>query len=898
MRLFFYLKYALRNLWRSRRWSAFAVFSVAAGVATMVALRSLGLSIGDSLTADARSANKGDITLSTRNERMFSALTAADDNSANFTDTTLRRLEVWTAERGGTLTEYRFNSGAQLTKVGSVTAGRPQFINAFYIDPVEYPVTGTIFAEDPAGVPLGELFSGEGNEVVIARSLADREDIRVGDIVRVSGSEGEFVVRGIVPTASQAGLYTLFSREFLSVFFGFAYFDRQAVQGVIATNLGVNRVSIVFPEDTADSLVSEYGRDVWNILGSDTRRSYQVQEVGVLRDRLTIGADVIGRLIVVLGLGAMLLGGVGIINTMLVLVRRRTEEIAALKTFGLKGRQVAAMFLAESFWIGLFGSLLGGVGGIVLSVLGNRFGADFIQQPLTFRIYPEAIIFGAALGLVVSMVFGLLPVLSAAKVRPAVILRPNESVNLTAGCFPRLLTILFLVFVLGWIAGEILPVPISDWLPGDVNLPYQTFGIVGVAVTLLILFLLACLMWVLVWLISKIPAFGSVDLQLALRNLTTRRMRTAITLLALSAGMFALSSITFYGESARVVLQFTMSEFLGGNVLIFPVLPQEIARPLIDSRLDSLEGVESRSRLMNYSGYISEVNGGSSFELDVRPGIAVRDTDDPAWQIDGVTQGRTITNADRGRPVAVYQVSQFDPDAVSPFKVGDKVTINTFGRSERVTVEIVGIAESGASLVFDIDSFGGALHIAPGVLSPYGADFTFTLARVSDEKLNEVLVSLSSLPLVLTFDISFFDGILTRLITQFSALPLLVGILSLGAAAVITANTVALATLERRRQVGVLRAIGLKSGRALRVLVIENVIVSLLGAILGIGLSAIGVLIVSRLSFGGQGFLIPPNAVPIAVLLVIVAVLIGLFATLASGSVAVRERVMNTLRYE
>lgn len=124
MRLWFYLNYALRNLWRSRRWSAFAVFSVAAGVATMVALRSLGLSIGDSLTADARSANKGDITISTRNERIFSALTAADDNSNNFSDDMLRRLAVWTADRGGTLTGYRFNSGAQLTKVGAVTAGR------------------------------------------------------------------------------------------------------------------------------------------------------------------------------------------------------------------------------------------------------------------------------------------------------------------------------------------------------------------------------------------------------------------------------------------------------------------------------------------------------------------------------------------------------------------------------------------------------------------------------------------------------------------------------------------------------------------------------------------------------------------------------------------------------
>ena len=45
-------------------------------------------------------------------------------------------------------------------------------------------------------------------------------------------------------------------------------------------------------------------------------------------------ADLLGRFIVVMGLGALLIGGVGIINTMLVMVGRRTEEIAALKTFG------------------------------------------------------------------------------------------------------------------------------------------------------------------------------------------------------------------------------------------------------------------------------------------------------------------------------------------------------------------------------------------------------------------------------------------------------------------------------------------------------------------------------------------------------------------------------------
>ena len=57
----FYLQYAFRNLWRNRRWSTFAIFSVAAGVATVVALRSLGLAIGDSLTSNVRSSNHGDM---------------------------------------------------------------------------------------------------------------------------------------------------------------------------------------------------------------------------------------------------------------------------------------------------------------------------------------------------------------------------------------------------------------------------------------------------------------------------------------------------------------------------------------------------------------------------------------------------------------------------------------------------------------------------------------------------------------------------------------------------------------------------------------------------------------------------------------------------------------------
>jgi ABC-type antimicrobial peptide transport system permease subunit len=71
----------------------------------------------------------------------------------------------------------------------------------------------------------------------------------------------------------------------------------------------------------------------------------------------------LGDFIVVMGLGALLIGGVGIMNTMLVLVRRRTSEIAALKTFGLKGGQIGWLFFAESVLLGLIGS---GVGSMIL----------------------------------------------------------------------------------------------------------------------------------------------------------------------------------------------------------------------------------------------------------------------------------------------------------------------------------------------------------------------------------------------------------------------------------------------------------------------------------------------------------------------------------------------------
>lgn len=889
-RFAFYLRYAWRNLRRSARWTTFAVFCIAAGVATVVALRALGLAIGDSLVDNVRSNNHGDITFSlTSTSNPLAGISPFGSVDETYSPFELERVNDWAREYNATVAYYSRVSNIQLAPIGTTTAGRPQFISTFLIDPQTFPPTGDIFAQEPAGVPLNALFTGE-RQVVISRNLADQSAIRVGDRVRVSGSEDEFTVVGIVATETEAGVSNLFAS-----FFGFAYLNVAEAQ-LLDLPAEPNTFSAVLPEGTDIDAAARRLRTL-GVTGSyDT--------VPELLERNEVIGDVLGRFIVIMGLGALLIGGVGIINTMLVMVGRRSTEIAALKTFGLKGRQVAALFMAEAFLLGLMGSVVGSAIGVGMSALVNQYGEAFLQQGLRFRIYPEAIAYGLGLGIVVTLVFGVLPVLVANKVRPASILRPNETQIPAAGCLQSLIALLLVIFVIGGVAGQILG-----------NL---VVGIIGVAVTLLILGLLVCLLWVVVWLVSKLPSFGIVDMRLAFRNLTSRRIRTATTLLALSAGMFALSSITFVGAGTRELLQFQLTQNFGGNVLVFPLInfvSENVGQGLLNVALSGVDGIEYRTEISFHSAGLYAIDArevtanlppeviaampARSRRFLTRINLQSRVSDNPQFS-SNVVQGRYLTAEDEGRNVIVVGQGTLDRFSViddggnlvpasQVVGVGSSMMLQFDGGRE-VPFEIIGIVQEATG--FGQDSF----YIPPGS-SPDGSDFTLTVLQVPPDRLNDTLVQLSNIPLALSLDISFIDGLLSRLIDQFAAIPTLVGLLSLLAAAVTMANTVSLATLERRRQIGVLKAVGLKSRRVLTVMLLENIVIGLLGGLLGIGLSALGVAIMTAAG-QGEAIPIPRDAMPVAIALVIASVVIAVVATVLSARPVTAEPVTSVLRYE
>ncbi len=114
---------------------------------------------------------------------------------------------------------------------------------------------------------------------------------------------------------------------------------------------------------------------------------------------------------------SLVVGGIGIMNIMLVSVRERTREIGIRKAIGARGRDILAQFLIEALALSLAGGLFGIVIGLVISaVIGAIAGWGFIFSPLT-------IVAAVGFSLLVGIVFGVWPASQAARLDPVVALR-------------------------------------------------------------------------------------------------------------------------------------------------------------------------------------------------------------------------------------------------------------------------------------------------------------------------------------------------------------------------------------------------------------------------------------------------------------------------------------------
>ena len=114
---------------------------------------------------------------------------------------------------------------------------------------------------------------------------------------------------------------------------------------------------------------------------------------------------------------SLLVGGIGVMNIMLVSVTERTKEIGLKKAIGAKRKRIAAQFLTEAAVLTSLGGVIGVVSGIVLS----KVVSNVMETPTAVSI--PACIVSVGFSMAIGIIFGLLPALKASKLNPIDALR-------------------------------------------------------------------------------------------------------------------------------------------------------------------------------------------------------------------------------------------------------------------------------------------------------------------------------------------------------------------------------------------------------------------------------------------------------------------------------------------
>lgn len=887
----FLFRYTLAHLNRSRQRSLFVLFCIAAGVTAIVSLRTLGLMIGDALTGNLQLANRADIVIrapatdsepNTSDAALFQESTLLFPRS--FSEQGIHQIQSWAAQNG-VETSLALRANQRPVSVSSADgASEPTLL--FFIEPDKYPFYDTLDILQPAGATLAESLAA-ANRVVISQNLAEKLNLGTGDTLQISGVPGPLQVTAIVSNDSESSL-----QDLNTLFFPYLYLPYQMGQ----TALGVQANTIYLRIPPAADVAALQNSLAQTFPGLDIVSTVDLQ---AQNSRIS---EQINRLITTLGLVSLLIGGIGIINTMNVVVQRRAGELAVLKTLGVSGRQIMLLFLIESLFLGIAGSLLGTLLGLILVLALRGLGERLLTQSLSFAIYPQAILMGLILGVVVTLVFGFLPVISASRVRPNAVLSPQETAIPPVGRGLSLAVIAAMTFVIGLIVGVIL-----DSYSQGLLIAYGAIFALGV---------LTWLLWCLIWLLGRLPTFGSIRLKLAQRFISTQRGRMASTLLAMIIGVFSLSLILLMTQTVISAIEHIAEEQLGGNVLAIP--SSLAASDELAQKIDALPQVDAWRHETLYTAQLVALNGNHDIgalladaadqaasaangEIDTTEALAQltqlaqrfsieilpANTEPPGEIISGDTH--VGQNGDR---ILLYNTEAVQRLNLHP---GDTLTLQ-FDADHIRTVIVQGIMalpSSDSIIQIRIGSVQAALApaaVIPAGIQPTPSPFSLTVDAAA---VDETVAQLGEIPGVFVLKTSQFNAFLSRLLEQLTALPLLIAVLALFSSSVIIANTVSLATQERRRQIGIMKALGLPARQVLALLLLENGLIGLLGGLLGTGG---GVLLVWLTDLAADN----AGTIPLPTILSLIALALALTlaATLLTAYSAAKTPPLLVLRYE
>jgi putative ABC transport system permease protein len=726
------------------------------------------------------------------------------------------------------------------------------------------PAFGASWSDNQAISPY-RLVPGQGRgpersgEIALDAQIVEKGGFEVGDTVQL-------VTPGPTITAELVGVFRFGSSGNLAGA-SLTAFDTATAQDLLLDGADAyTGISVEASEGTDNNALAD---DIRAVVPNDVVVQTGEEAADDAAADIRQGLSFVNIFLLVFAAIALVVGSFIILNTFSMLVAQRSRELALLRALGASRRQVTIAVLGEAALVGIVGSLLGIALAIPLAQgLKGVLAAAGVELPGgSLVIEPRTIIVGLVVGIGVTLVAAYVPARRASRVPPVAAMRDEVSVPTKSLRVRTVIgSVLLLVGLLSIASG-------TREEGGSASL----VGL-GVAATFVAVVALAPVIAGFAVRVLGAPFRRGITGRLAVDNARRNRRRTASTASALMIGLALVGTIATLGASTTASTDAAVDRSLKADFL---VVDQSFVgfTPEVGNAIESVDGIAAVNRVR-----VSQVSlsTGTTDLFAIDPSTADQTLTIPFVEgsIDDLTDTGVIVDTETAARdnVSIGDTVEITfPTGASTFTVQGTYEVNGLFLGYVTTLGAFEAAGLPPRDVFVYATLGDGVD--PATVRP------------------ELDAALAPFPTVQLQDQSEFKADIRSQINQVLGFVYALLALSLVISVLGIVNTLALSVVERTREIGLLRAVGMARKQLRSSIRIESVVISLFGAILGV---ILGVLFGTALqrSLRTQG--IDVLSIPWGVLItcVVVAGIVGVLAALWPARRAARMDVLKAISTE
>ena len=580
---------------------------------------------------------------------------------------------------------------------------------------------------------------------------------------------------------------------------------------------------------------------------------------------------------------ALLLGCVGVASAVQLYVKEKIASVAILRTLGASGRQALLIYLLQTALMGLIGATVGAVLGSAVQLILPRVFGDFLPVTVQTTLSGPAILGGIATGLLISVLFALLPLLTIRNVSPLRALRTSYEDDLGGRDPLRWAVYLLIVgFIVGFAYLQTRNLMLAVGFTGGLAVAFGTLTLLGLGLIALVR--------------RFFPSSWSYVWRQSLANLYRPNNQTLVLVTAIGLGAFLIA--TLYLTQGLLLNRVQLSSSgKQPNMVLFDIQNEQLAgvRALVaQQKLPVLQEVPVVTmRLTDINGRTASVSPPPRPHPD-QPADTVRADSTkraPSWAFTReyrVTYRDSLISSEKiaaGKGPyqangAIYISIEKDYMERLHVKLGDTLNFNVQGAP--ILTIVGGTREVDWSRVqtnFLIVFPSGVLEQAP--------QFHVLMTRVPDNKTSAVLQRglVSGFPNVSAIDLALILKTVDDILGQISFVIRFMALFSILTGLLVLASSVVISKYQRLRESVLLRTLGASRNQILRITALEYGLLGLLAALSGILLSIVGTWGLARFVFE-----VPyqPDVVPLIVVASVVTVLTVVIGVFNSREVLVR----------